>query len=79
MLGVCRKLTCAEDGKVESVEQTMEAYIRGMADSFREFLPKKTVQTFLPPRTQLSKFERPSDEEIKRNQEKGYNRAVGMS
>jgi hypothetical protein len=78
MLGVCRKVAYAADGKVESVELTMEAYIRGMADSFREYLPNKAIQTFLPPKTQLSKFERPSDAEIQRNQDKGYNRAVGM-
>jgi hypothetical protein len=78
MLGVCRRVTYDRDGKVESVQQTMEAYIRGMADSFREYLPTKTVQTFLPPKTKLSKFERPSEAEIKRNQDKGYNRAVGM-
>jgi hypothetical protein len=78
MLGVCRQVRYDSEGKIESCELTMEAYIKGMADSFREFLPTKTVQTFLPPKTCLSKFERPSDVEIKRNQEKGYNRAVGM-
>ena len=78
MLGVCRVIACNNEGKIESCEQTMEAYIRGMADSFREFLPNRVIQTFLPPKTCLSKFERPSDIEIKRNQDKGYNRAVGM-
>jgi hypothetical protein len=78
MLGVVRKVTHDSDGKVESCEQTMEAYIRGMADSFREHLPTKTVQSFLPPKTSLSKFEKPPELEVKGSQDKGYNRAVGM-
>jgi hypothetical protein len=78
MLGVCRKVTRDAQGKVESCEQSMEAYIRGMADSFREYLPQKTLNTFLPAKVNLSKYERPPELEIQEFQEKGYNRAVGM-
>jgi hypothetical protein len=78
MLGVCRKVTRDAKGNVVSCEQTMEAYIRGMAESFREHLPKRVINSFLPPKTSLSKFDKPPDLEIQESQAKGYNRAVGM-
>jgi hypothetical protein len=78
MLGVCRKVSLDGQGKVTSCDQTMEAYIKGMAEAFREHLPQKAVQSFLPPKTNLSKYDKPPDLEIQECQAKGYNRAVGM-
>ena len=79
MLGVNRETTRDADDKVVSVEHTMQAYIKGMAEAFREYLPKKTVSTIFPEGVSLSKFNKPDEAEIKDHLGMGYMRAVGMA
>jgi hypothetical protein len=78
MLGVKRTSTHDDSGKLTAIEHTMDAYVKGAAESFREFLPKKTLNDPFPPGLFLSKLDKPDEEEIKRNQDRGYLRAVGM-
>ena len=56
----------------------MEAYVTGVAETFVELLPMKTLATIFPAKVYLSKHDRPTDEEIKTNLGRGYMRAVGM-
>ena len=79
MLGVNRETARDADDKVVSVEHTMQAYIKGMAEAFREYLPKKTVSTIFPEGVSLSKFNKPDEAEIKDHLGMGYMRAVGMA
>jgi hypothetical protein len=78
MLGLRRNLQLSPEGIVEYVELTMEAYIKGMAETFREHLPKRTIKTPWPEKVTLSKMNKPDDTEIRQYQQLGYNRAVGM-
>jgi hypothetical protein len=78
MLGLKRTLVLDSAGKVESCELTMIPYIKGMADTFREYLPTKSVNTPFPDKTTLSKFDKPTEAEVLQYQKLGYNRAVGM-
>jgi hypothetical protein len=77
MLGVNRQTTHHADDKVVSVEHTMQAYIKNMAEAFREYLPKKTVSTIFLEGVSLSKFNRPDEAEIKEHLGMGYMRAIG--
>jgi site-specific DNA-cytosine methylase len=78
MLGIKRNVTRDSEGNVVTCEHNMEAYVTGVAETFREMLPKKTLATIFPAKVYLSKHDRPSDEEIKANLGRGYMRAVGM-
>ena len=59
-------------------KHTMSAYVLGAAESFREHLPTKTLSDPFPEGLYLSKLIKAPEEEIKRNQAKGYLPAVGM-
>ena len=56
----------------------MEAYIQGVADTFREHLPTKTLASAFPEKVHISKGNKPDEGEAKANQAKGYMRAGGM-
>ena len=66
MLGINRKVSKDEKGNVTSCEHTMEAYTIGLAETFRSDLPKKTLSTIFP-----SKSNKASDEETKTNLGRG--------
>jgi site-specific DNA-cytosine methylase len=78
MLGIRRQVYLDTQGKVDYIELTMEPYIRGMADTFRDHLPKRTIRTPFPEKLVLSKHNKPEESEIRHYQQLGYNRAVGM-
>ena len=78
MLGVKRTSTYAEKGALSHIEHTMSAYVLGTAEPFREHLPTKTLSDSFPEGLQLSKLIKAPEEEIKRNQAKGYLRADSM-
>ena len=78
MLGIKRNVTRDAHGNVSTCEHNMEAYVTGVAETFQEKLPKKTLATIFPAKVYLSKHDRPTDEEIKANLGRGYMRAVGM-
>jgi hypothetical protein len=78
MLGLKRSLVLDNKGTVEYCELTMTPYIKGMADTFREYLPTKSIKTPFPDKTTLSKFNKPTEAEVQKYQKLGYNRAVGM-
>jgi hypothetical protein len=78
MLGIKRNVIKDAQGNVLSCEHNMEAYVTGVAETFAELLPKKTLATIFPAKVYLSKHDRPTDEEIKANLGRGYMRAVGM-
>ena len=78
MLGIKRNVTRDAQNNVLTCEHNMEAYVTGVAETFREMLPKKTLATIFPAKVYLSKHDRPSDEEIKANLGRGLMRAVGM-
>jgi hypothetical protein len=78
MLGVKRTSVYDKQGALAYIEHTMTAYVLGAAESFREHLPTKTLNDPFPEGLYLSKLVKAPEEEIKRNQAKGYLRAVGM-
>ena len=78
MLGIKRTVVRDAEGNVISCEHNMEAYIKGVADTFRELLPKKTLATAFPTKLYLSKLVKADEGEIKANLGRGYMRAVGM-
>jgi hypothetical protein len=78
MLGIKRDVTKDAQGNVLTCEYNMEAYVTGVAETFVELLPKKTLATIFLAKVYLSKHDRPTDEEIKANLGRGYMRAGGM-
>lgn len=85
MLGIKRTVDLdAEDAEnsirtVDSVTLTMEVFVRGMADTFREHLPLGGAHKNLPcpPGTLLTVNHDAPEEEIKHVMNLGYQRAVG--
>ena len=85
MLGIKRTVDLdAEDAEnsirtVDSVTLTMEVFVRGMADTFREYLPLGGAHKNLPcpPGTLLTVNHDAPEEEIKHVMNMGYQRAVG--
>ena len=78
MLGVKRTSVYDEKGALSHIEHTMSAYVPGAAESFREHLPTKALSDPFPEGLYHSKLVKAQEEEIKRNQAKGYLRGVGM-
>ena len=78
MLGVKRTVSKDSDGNIISCELTMEAYVQGVADTFREDLPTKTLASAFPEKVYISKGNKPDEGEAKANLARGFMRAVGM-
>jgi len=78
MLGIRRRVHYGQDGKVESVECDMVAFIEGMYEAFKEHMPVKKVNDPAPPKLHLSKGDKVEPSECTRVLKAGYQAAVGM-
>ena len=81
MLGVRRRIThVMVDGvsTVQSVECDMIAFVEGMAASFSNHLPRKTLSEPVPPKLEISMSDKVSDEEAREVLAAGYQTAMGM-
>jgi hypothetical protein len=78
MLGVRRKLTLDANGKVLKCVLDMTSYIEGMAEAFKEHLPKGKLKEPVAKGMFISKLDAVTDEEAKAVLEAGYQVAVGM-
>lgn len=76
MLGVKREARLTPNGK--SVTMTMEAYVKGMVEAFRDNIPACNPPTPFPPGKKLWKSKNPDPAEVKEVLDLGYQRAVGM-
>jgi len=87
VLGVKRVMTRHDNGEME-IEMSMEAFINGMVEAFKDHLPEANVKTPFPDGLKLSRQPIVAaqknddsdeiDEEIIKVLDKGYMRAVGM-
>jgi len=77
MMGV-ERIPEYKDDRLIAITHKMTAFAIGAAQAFNEYLPKKTVNTPFPPKLILSKDTPSSEEEISRNIDRGYQRAVGL-
>jgi len=78
MLGIRRRVKYGTDGKVESCECDMIAFIEGMHETFREHMPAKLTNDPAPPKMFLSKEDATEPGESERVIKAGYQAAVGM-
>ena len=78
MLGIRRRVHLDQDGRVESVECDMIAFIEGMYEAFKEHMPIKKVNDPAPPKLFLSKGDKTEPGESERVLAAGYQAAVGM-
>jgi len=78
MLGIRRRVHLDSNGKVESVECDMIAFIEGMYEAFKEHMPKKKMNDPAPPKLFLSKEDKTEPGESERVMAAGYQAAVGM-
>jgi len=78
MLGIRRRTKYSADGKVESCECDMIAFIEGMHEAFKDHMPDKMVNDPAPPKMYLSKEDKVDPGESERVIKAGYQAAVGM-
>ena len=78
MLGVRRRLTYDSDGKVQTCNLDMISYVEGMAEAFKEHLPKGKVRQPVEKGMFISKDDNVSEEESVSVIEAGYQVAIGM-
>jgi len=78
MLGVRRKLTHDSNGKVLTCRLDMSAYVEGMAEAFKEHLPKGNIREPVAKGMFISKFDSVTDEESLAVLAAGYQVAIGM-
>ena len=78
MLGIRRRVTLNPQGEVDTCECTMVAFIEGMYESFKEYMPIKKPNGPVPDKLFLSKGDTLAEGEAKRVLDRGYMCAVGM-
>ena len=78
MLGVRRKLTRDKEGNVIECNLDMIPYIEGMAEAFKEHLPKGVIKTPVTKGMFISKNTVVSEQESKEVLNAGFQVAVGM-
>jgi hypothetical protein len=78
MLGVRRKLTHDSNGRVLTCKLDMSAYCVGMAEAFKEHLPKGIMKEPVAKGMFISKLDAVTDEEAKAVLAAGYQVAIGM-
>ena len=78
MLGIRRRLCHDSAGRVTECNMDMIAYVEGMAEAFKEHLPKGTMREPVPKGTFISKIDTVTDQEAQAVLDAGYQVAVGM-
>ena len=76
MLGIKRQFTNVNG--IRTCKMSMTAFVEGMANAFKEYLPTRKVVEPFKNSTMLYKHDAEDDEEMKTVQARGYSRAVGM-
>ena len=76
MLGI--KRTTTESDGIRSMKLSMEAYVEGMYNAFKSFVPTKTLHTPCEHNLLLSLENESTEEENQRVMKRGFQRAVGM-
>ena len=77
MLG-WHRIPVFENGRLSSITLTMTAYVKGMADAFRDRLTKRNVNEPFNPRSTVSKDMEVDPGESKLVLEAGYLKAIGL-
>ena len=79
MLGVRRRVSRSDDGKVKEVLLDMIPFVEGMVEAFATHLPTREVAEPVPPKFTTSKEDVVEEAEYKAVLEAGFQSAVGMA
>jgi len=78
MLGIEKIPDYDTDGSLKSITVKMTAFVRGAVEAFRHHMPKRQSTTPYPPGDSLTKDIVIPEDEIKKYNELGYARLIGM-
>ena len=76
MLGIKKRVSLG--AKPHTMEMSMEAYVTGMCEAFKDYIPNTHPEAPFPPGKYLWRSKKPDPAECKEVLDLGYQRAVGM-